>query len=348
MKFKVGDQVKFLNESGGGVVSEIVNPKLVKVLTQDGFEIPVSEKELIKSASDINYETGEHEEIQHSTFVKTKQKSDDTDFESVLPSDLPKSSLKNVLLGMVPKEKKNAGISDINLYLINDSSFAIFYFMGLKENVSWNFLKTGYLEPDTKLLIHTFDQSEISKIKNIHVQLIFGSKGKYYPQSPVDKTIDLDNLRFYKENTFKENLYFHKKALVLPISENFAEKLEESFGDDLAKAMMEKKDKKEEQKLKLSDETLQEEIDLHIEEIIDQYSNLSSGEILDIQMNKFYTALESAIIHKMNRIIFIHGVGNGKLKYELIKALDEKYPDLKYQDASFKEYGYGATMIYLK
>jgi dsDNA-specific endonuclease/ATPase MutS2 len=51
--------------------------------------------------------------------------------------------------------------------------------------------------------------------------------------------------------------------------------------------------------------------------------------------------------NKVRKMVFIHGVGNGKLKYELIKALNERYPDLVYQDASFKEYGYGATMVYL-
>ena len=75
---------------------------------------------------------------------------------------------------------------------------------------------------------------------------------------------------------------------------------------------------------------------------------LSNGEIVNIQMDRFETSLETAIRAKTQRIVFIHGVGNGKLKHELRKTLERKYPDLKYQDASFKEYGYGATMVYLK
>jgi dsDNA-specific endonuclease/ATPase MutS2 len=50
---------------------------------------------------------------------------------------------------------------------------------------------------------------------------------------------------------------------------------------------------------------------------------------------------------KVKKVVFIHGVGQGKLKYEITRILHDKYPDLKYQDASFKEYGYGATMILL-
>ena len=46
--------------------------------------------------------------------------------------------------------------------------------------------------------------------------------------------------------------------------------------------------------------------------------------------------------------MFIHGVGNGTLKTELRKALGIEYKKLTYHDASFKEYGYGATLIIIK
>jgi len=91
-----------------------------------------------------------------------------------------------------------------------------------------------------------------------------------------------------------------------------------------------------------------EEIDLHIESIVDDHSNMSNGEIINTQMARFTTALEGARIGKTKKIVFIHGIGNGKLRYELRKTLDNKYPDLQYNDASFAEYGFGATMVILK
>jgi dsDNA-specific endonuclease/ATPase MutS2 len=65
-------------------------------------------------------------------------------------------------------------------------------------------------------------------------------------------------------------------------------------------------------------------------------------------MSRFTIALDGAVRSKTKKIVFIHGIGNGKLKYEIRKTLDSKYSRLKYQDASFKEYGYGATMVILK
>lgn len=82
--------------------------------------------------------------------------------------------------------------------------------------------------------------------------------------------------------------------------------------------------------------------------MVDDYKHLSNSEIIDIQLSRFTTALDGGILSGTRRMVFIHGVGNGKLKYEIGKTLDRKYPKLKYQDASFKEYGYGATMVILK
>ena len=88
-----------------------------------------------------------------------------------------------------------------------------------------------------------------------------------------------------------------------------------------------------------------EEVDLHINRILPDHKNLTSGEILEAQMARFTTALEGAIRNGQKKIVFIHGRGEGKLKYEIRKKLESDYPRLTFQDASFKEYGYGATLV---
>jgi dsDNA-specific endonuclease/ATPase MutS2 len=62
-------------------------------------------------------------------------------------------------------------------------------------------------------------------------------------------------------------------------------------------------------------------------------------------MDKFHQVMKENLKNKKRKIVFIHGVGNGTLKTELRKALDRKYKGHYYQDASFREYGYGATMV---
>ena len=88
-------------------------------------------------------------------------------------------------------------------------------------------------------------------------------------------------------------------------------------------------------------------VDLHAEQIIENCKDLTSAEIITAQLARFTISIDLAIksgIH--SKIVFIHGVGSGRLKFEMQKILKSKYPKLTSQDASFKEYGYGAMMIF--
>ncbi|GAB1359165.1 hypothetical protein MASR1M31_09460 [Porphyromonadaceae bacterium] len=51
---------------------------------------------------------------------------------------------------------------------------------------------------------------------------------------------------------------------------------------------------------------------------------------------------------KGKRIVFIHGKGEGVLRMAVLKLLKEKFSTCQTQDASFKEYGFGATMVTIR
>ena len=59
MDIKKGDKVKFLNESGGGLVVRIIGNGKVLVQIEDGFEIPVITSQLIKTESSGEKEISE-------------------------------------------------------------------------------------------------------------------------------------------------------------------------------------------------------------------------------------------------------------------------------------------------
>ena len=45
------------------------------------------------------------------------------------------------------------------------------------------------------------------------------------------------------------------------------------------------------------------------------------------------------------KIVFIHGNGDGVLRKSILQELKYKYKNYESQDASFREYGFGATMV---
>ena len=88
-------------------------------------------------------------------------------------------------------------------------------------------------------------------------------------------------------------------------------------------------------------------LDLHIENLIDSHHGLSNSAILKIQMTNFKDFLNKSIYKKQRKIVVIHGVGEGVLRHEIRKELDIYHPYFEYFDASYDEFGYGATEIRL-
>ncbi|MFI3322786.1 MAG: Smr/MutS family protein [Rikenellaceae bacterium] len=87
-------------------------------------------------------------------------------------------------------------------------------------------------------------------------------------------------------------------------------------------------------------------IDLHASELLESEAGMTPADILKYQLECFAKAIDAKLESKTRgKIVFIHGVGSGKLKYELTTTLRAKYKNLHYQDASFREYGYGALMV---
>ncbi|TNE53410.1 MAG: DNA mismatch repair protein MutS [Bacteroidetes bacterium] len=89
------------------------------------------------------------------------------------------------------------------------------------------------------------------------------------------------------------------------------------------------------------------ELDLHIESLIDDHRGLGKFEILKLQMAEFKKFFEKAKASKMMKLIVIHGIGEGILKEEIRSFLNGR-DGVEFFDASYQEYGKGATEIRLR
>ena len=87
------------------------------------------------------------------------------------------------------------------------------------------------------------------------------------------------------------------------------------------------------------------EVDLHINKLVKSARNMDNYDMLNLQLDTAKQKVEFAISKRISKIVFIHGVGEGVLKGELLRLLS-KYP-VKFYDASYKKYGLGATEVYI-
>ncbi len=379
MNFKIGEKVRYLNEVGGGVVTRIIDDKTIEIENEYGFNVPVAKKELIKISEeetkeeDANIEINEAEKKQDPLTSSEQEKMEsyvtsnsynyaerdqwdyieendkETNTEAIIDDNKT-----NIYIAFVPESNKDIGDSDLKIFLINDSNYQILYNVSIEQENEFINVDSGELEENIKTFISSYKIEDISKISNILVQIIFYKKTYFSPKPPINEIVKIKPTKFFKDNSFIENDYFDNNAILIPVysEKEFIDNIEKLTKHDIKKIIEEKRDIKPDtnskHKIKKIDKKQIVEVDLHINNLIDNHKGLSNGEIINIQLNHFKKNLENAIANKVEKIVFIHGVGNGTLKFEIHKILEESYPFIPYQDASFKEYGYGATMILIK
>ena len=88
------------------------------------------------------------------------------------------------------------------------------------------------------------------------------------------------------------------------------------------------------------------EVDLHIHQLTDSTRRMNNHEMLTLQLDTARKQLDFAIRKRIQKVVFIHGVGAGVLKIEL-EYLFGRYNNVKFYDANFQKYGLGATEVYI-
>lgn len=90
------------------------------------------------------------------------------------------------------------------------------------------------------------------------------------------------------------------------------------------------------------------ELDLHIEQLVRNPKALSTDEIIKKQLDTLDKYLHLAIAHRQERMVVIHGLGEGKLR-EKVHAVLKRTPGVKrYKNEYSGKYGFGATEIWFR
>ena len=358
MTFKKGDRVKFLNDVGGGIITRI-DRKTIYVENEDGFEVPVTESQLLR-AETLPAESSPF------TSTSTKTAIDEVIMDNRnrscpvttpdyidLSGEQDESNIDtsiHILLAWISQRKKN-GKQVFDLHLINDCSYHIMYVAAMIKEGAFHGIQAGMLEGDTSIHLTQIRGEDLKQIGSIRLDILFFKKGAYMPQEPMRYELKMDEFYLTDTINYTTNEYFDDKALIYNVSEECLMAEIENVAHEAQKKFVEQKQRIDQllaKPAKKSPENDTEEVDLHIEQLVDNPKSFTPAEMLNIQMERFTAALEGAIRNQTKRIVFIHGVGNGRLRLEIKRNLDQHYPKLRYQDASFKEYGYGATMVILK
>lgn len=339
MKLKIGDVVKFLNEKGEGTVSKIINKTTVAVTISDGFEIPYPISELLLLFDENKKQEAVQSEPIAFTPNEVKQK-----------IKYSKEERNGIYIAFAPEKIHDIPNSDINVWIINYTGYKILFSYSIMQNATFRTIETGSASAYEPVLIETIDRTLLHDFSNFKIDVLFYDEKEHEHQMPVSELVKLKPIKLYKENAFCENSFIPEKALLMCVAdlEDLPEMPKTIPNIDLAKILFQKKasstSAKRSKPHTVNNPNSEMEIDLHIEELIDNFSGMSNFEIVQIQLNSFKNALDNAITGHYRKLIVIHGVGNGRLKQEVRNIL-ATYKNIRFYDASYAKYGFGATEI---
>lgn len=357
---KIGDTVRYLNSVGGGTIVRIEGN--LAYVDEDGFETPtlLSECVVVSPASTHvpPYEGKKNDShAPKAAQAPSKDATPKSAEETFVVEETPGGEKLNVVLAYEAAALKRIPSTTYYTYLINDSNYYLYftYLTAPREDTGWTLRYDGIVEPGIQLLLGELTPDQLPDIDRVAIQYLAFKKGKsFVMKQPASVNLRLDTTKFFKLHCFRHNPYFDQPVIALDIvTDDVPAKQLNVNADDLEKAMKSKMSADSRPVRKAVRKSRDDNgaplvVDLHITELVDNTRGLSNADMLNLQIDAFCKVMDQNLKNHGKKIVFIHGKGNGVLRNAMLKELNYRYKGHDVQDASFLEYGYGATQVTIR
>ncbi|MCH5228594.1 MAG: DUF2027 domain-containing protein [Muribaculaceae bacterium] len=375
---KAGDRVRFLNATGGGVIKRIEG-KTAYVEDEDGFESPILLKDVVVvlpaghetaiKGSKIMFDQKAFdagrkiEEPKSESPVKEVVKEEEEfKIEETSHGDSP-----TILLAFEPENIKRLSSTRFTGVLVNDSNYFLdFVFLRRsREDRGWEVVFSGTVNPNELMDLVVLTHEDLPDYGRVGLQGMLYKKEKAFSLlPPLNVNRKLDLTKFHKLHCFRESRYFDNPVLEFPMvskgesletPETSAIQIEESMKGLADRKMVKELSKKYTTNLTDKKNSPDEanphkklpliEVDLHIGELTDSLVGMEPKDMLELQLEEVRKTMKAHSRRIGQKIVFIHGKGEGVLRKAVLDLLKKEYPKAELQDASFREYGFGATLV---
>lgn len=375
---KIGDTVRFLNSVGGGKITRIEGQ--IAYVDDDGFETPVLLKEVVVvMPAGHDPKSGSVGKIfDQKAFDEGKKVSEPPVRvqDEVMPAPQPELPVEetshgdrmNIALAFEPSDVKHLDKSRFSAILVNDSNYFLnFVFLRRgSEERGWNVVYQGEVAPNEYCDLAVLTHETLPQYEKVGFQCVAFKKDKPYTlQAPVSVSRKLDLTKFHKFHCFRPGVYFETAVIEIPVvtdgvasrplevnaSEMEAAMTGDRQGRDVAKELSKKY---RVDSGKNSGRTHHDnphkvlpliEVDLHIGELTDSIAGMEPKDMLELQLDAVRKHMKAHGGRIGQKLVFIHGKGEGVLRKAVLDLLKKEYPKAELQDASFREYGFGATLV---
>ncbi len=348
MKLKPGDKVRFLNEAIEGTISRLLSNSKVEVTDSHGFSHMSDEKdlvlvELVLDDEQLNAQSENNDTVEVREIINSQH----TSSEMVHSLEMDHTIYAAIRL----MNEKSPLTTDIELHLVNNTQFAICFTVARMHGDLRTGLSSGTLKSKNEQFIGIFSQDELHRFDGFEFQFLFFGKNEFRPRPPAVKGLQFTSTDFM--NTEYRKLFYKKDDTVLlmplyligttdsiDVSKLLDKFNKEAEEEQKRSSALKGKNKSE----KFTVLTRQKVVDLHIEELMKEHASMTNSQIISYQINYFMYEMDQAVLNKLHKITFIHGVGNGVLRSAIREEL-KGFPNIKFKEAPPEKYGYGATEV---
>lgn len=260
----------------------------------------------------------------------------------------------NVVLGYEPEEPKHLNTSTFDASLVNDSNYYLYVVYATRgDDKQWQCRFADIVEPNMQVILETLSHDDLPQRERIVVEYVAFKRDKSFRlKNPAAVEFRLDATKFYKVHCFHENPYFDNPVIAYDIVKNDVPQRQLVIdSSEIERAMKEKKQADKPQRRPVEKHHHKPkggeiiEVDLHINSLLDSTAGMSNSDMLGVQMDEFRRVMKDNAMRKGQKIVFIHGKGEGVLRKAIVDELHRKHKQCEVQDASFREYGFGATLV---
>ncbi|MEO0895543.1 MAG: Smr/MutS family protein [Bacteroidota bacterium] len=318
MRYRVGQKVRLLHESGTGVITNLIDRHHVEVDMGDDFPIDVHIDEIIPVDSGENTFLGASEEIEEriSERLGTTIKQLGT-------------SILDLSLVVLPK-----GDRTYTLHLANPEPVELLFTCFIKKGKKYEGIASGVLNSGEHFKLMQLDIDELNKLKSFYVQVLQFLPGAGFPHTPLQRELDWNKGRIQSPPKFLK--LFNAEGWPFSLREDKQSTDIQSIKESefvRIKKVEEAKPREE------------GEVDLHIEELVKKPHLMKASEMLKVQLEHFRKMLDKAIMDNYASLVVIHGVGEGTLRKEVHKVLKTIKQVKSVEKGDLNKYGNGATKI---
>lgn len=317
MRYRIGQRVRLLHDSGEGVITALVDAHTVEVDMGDDFPVDVSVKEIIP------IDRAEHKFMGKKVDEKEEKVQRRNSFTSSIGVYSPTFAISKIQGGFA-------------LYILNPGPSEILYTFYVNGKKHYSGLASGKIEVGDHSQLAKIRADDFQNVKGFYIQILLFASGKGHPQVPIVTEIPWNKGRIGEP--MRELKALNTKAWLFSLTEE-ANAVDTRMRVEGEISRIKKADVKSKPEMV---------VDLHIEQLTSKSWAMSPVEMLDTQLRAMEEAVSKAMLDNYESLVLIHGVGEGVLRKEILSRLQPLSYVKEIEAADPKRFGNGASRVVFK